>query len=149
MTIQDTKPRDKKNAIQTTRQQNQDHNRKTNRRAINVSRDLFTEGWRGPWAALPSFGVTPGDRGTEGSNSPEISVRKSLKSPVRITTPHKRIPRQVSRCNLYVTAPKADSSIGPTRQKSRRRMEITQISPLPNISTPSSPENAIRGPQKT
>ena len=41
---------------------NQDLNRKTNRIAINVSRDLFTAGWRGPWAALPSPEESP--RGT-------------------------------------------------------------------------------------
>ena len=31
---------------------------------------LVTAGWRGPWAALHSWGVTPGDRSTEGYKYP-------------------------------------------------------------------------------
>ena len=36
----------------------------------NVSRDELSAGWRGPWAALHSWGDTPGDSGTQGSEDP-------------------------------------------------------------------------------
>ena len=41
-----------------------------------VSGDLLTAGWRGPWAALPFLGDTPGDRGTEGSEDPPTTRKR-------------------------------------------------------------------------
>ena len=47
-----------------------DQNRGATKRAIKVSRDVVTAGWRGPWAALPFSGNTPGDRGIKKSEDP-------------------------------------------------------------------------------
>ena len=68
-TKQHSNPRDQENQSEypTSIPEKLNKNQTQNQQSLG---GLVTAGWRGPWAALPSWRITPGDRGTEGSEYP-------------------------------------------------------------------------------
>ena len=68
-TKQHSNPRDQENQSEypTSIPEKPNKNQTQNQQSLG---GLVTAGWRGPWAALPSWRVTPGDRGTEESEDP-------------------------------------------------------------------------------
>ena len=68
-TRQQSNPRDKKHHTEypTSIPEKPNKNQIQNQQSLG---GFVTAGWRGPWAALHSWGVTPGDRSTEGYKYP-------------------------------------------------------------------------------
>ena len=74
-------------------------------------RGIITAGWRGPWAALPFWGVAPWDRSTEGSEDPPTTGTApgsaiAIKCPTQSKDP-KRWGPALSRSTSASTAPSA------------------------------------------
>ena len=70
---------------------------------------LVTAGWRGPWAALHSWGVTPGDRSTEGYKYPPTTGTAPGGAKSGQLTRHKSItPKVVSQHLAVLRLPRQD-----------------------------------------